>query len=149
MFPFKFASNSKEHNMKSYTLTKAEIQIMNILWEKPEGACVHDIIEEYAEPLETEYFHFPTEVVHDIKFLAFIVQHHSFYIEIFLRSLSFTTNCLHVFSIFSKSIELRSLFTINKKIIFRFFQQGYIIKQTTIRSFQWNNIHFFTNESKG
>ena len=50
MFPFKFASNSKEHNMKSYTLTKAEIQIMNILWEKPEGACVHDIIEEYAEP---------------------------------------------------------------------------------------------------
>ena len=36
--------------MKSYTLTKAEIQIMNILWEKPEGACVHDIIEEYAEP---------------------------------------------------------------------------------------------------
>lgn len=37
-------------NMKSYTLTKAEIQIMNILWEKPEGACVHDIIEEYAEP---------------------------------------------------------------------------------------------------
>ena len=37
-------------NMKSYTLTKAEIQIMNILWEKPEGACVHDIIEEYTEP---------------------------------------------------------------------------------------------------
>ena len=37
-------------NMKSYTLTKAEIQIMNILWEKPEGACVHDIIEKYAEP---------------------------------------------------------------------------------------------------
>ena len=37
-------------NMKSYTLTKAEIQIMNILWEKPEGACVHDIIEEYADP---------------------------------------------------------------------------------------------------
>ena len=36
--------------MKSYTLTKAEIQIMNILWEKPEGACVHDIIEEYADP---------------------------------------------------------------------------------------------------
>ena len=36
--------------MKSYTLTKAEIQIMNILWEKQEGACVHDIIEEYADP---------------------------------------------------------------------------------------------------
>lgn len=36
--------------MKSYTLTKAEIQIMNILWEKADGACVHDIIAQYAEP---------------------------------------------------------------------------------------------------
>ena len=36
--------------MKSYTLTKAEIQIMNILWEKTDGACVHDIIAQYAEP---------------------------------------------------------------------------------------------------
>ena len=35
---------------KSYTLTKAEIQIMNILWEMPEGGCVHDIIEHYDEP---------------------------------------------------------------------------------------------------
>ena len=26
-------------------LTKAEIQIMNILWDMPEGGCVHDIIE--------------------------------------------------------------------------------------------------------
>lgn len=36
--------------MKSYTLTKAEIQIMNILWESPEGACVRDIIAQYADP---------------------------------------------------------------------------------------------------
>ena len=36
--------------MKSYTLTKAEIQIMNILWESPDGACVRDIIAQYAEP---------------------------------------------------------------------------------------------------
>ena len=35
---------------KSYTLTKAEIQIMNILWEMPEGGCVHDIIARYDEP---------------------------------------------------------------------------------------------------
>ena len=36
--------------MKSYTLTKAEIQIMNILWESPDGACVRDIIAQYADP---------------------------------------------------------------------------------------------------
>jgi predicted transcriptional regulator len=35
---------------KTYTLTKAEIQIMNILWEMHEGGCVHDIIEQYEEP---------------------------------------------------------------------------------------------------
>ena len=35
---------------KTYTLTKAEIQIMNILWEMPEGGCVHDIMEHYEEP---------------------------------------------------------------------------------------------------
>ena len=35
---------------KTYTLTKAEIQIMNILWEMPEGGCVHDIIGHYEEP---------------------------------------------------------------------------------------------------
>ena len=35
---------------KTYTLTKAEIQIMNILWEMPEGGCVHDIIAQYDEP---------------------------------------------------------------------------------------------------
>lgn len=35
---------------KSYTLTKAEIQLMNILWEMPEGGCVHDIISRYDEP---------------------------------------------------------------------------------------------------
>ncbi|MBQ8500855.1 MAG: BlaI/MecI/CopY family transcriptional regulator [Bacteroides sp.] len=35
---------------KSYTLTKAEIQIMNILWDLPHGACVHDLIAHYDEP---------------------------------------------------------------------------------------------------
>lgn len=35
---------------KTYTLTKAEMQIMNILWELPEGGCVHDIIAHYDEP---------------------------------------------------------------------------------------------------
>ena len=35
---------------RTYTLTKAEIQVMNILWEMPEGGCVHDIIEHYEEP---------------------------------------------------------------------------------------------------
>lgn len=38
----------KDH--KTYTLTKAEIQIMNILWDMPEGGCVHDIIAHYDEP---------------------------------------------------------------------------------------------------
>ena len=35
---------------KTYTLTKAEMQIMNILWEMPNGGCIHDIIERYEEP---------------------------------------------------------------------------------------------------
>ena len=35
---------------KTYTLTKAEIQVMNILWEMPDGGCVHDIVERYDEP---------------------------------------------------------------------------------------------------
>ena len=30
---------------RTYTLTKAEIQVMNILWEMPDGGCVHDIID--------------------------------------------------------------------------------------------------------
>jgi predicted transcriptional regulator len=38
----------KDH--KTYTLTKAEIQIMNILWEMPDGGCVHDIIARYEDP---------------------------------------------------------------------------------------------------
>lgn len=37
-------------NNKSKTLTKAEIQIMNILWDMPEGGCVHNIIARYDEP---------------------------------------------------------------------------------------------------
>ena len=37
--------------MKKFdTLTKAEMQVMNALWEFPDGACVHDIISRYPEP---------------------------------------------------------------------------------------------------
>ena len=32
------------------TLTKAEMQVMNALWEMPDGGCIHDIIEKYPEP---------------------------------------------------------------------------------------------------
>ena len=35
---------------KFQTLTKAEIQVMNILWELEGGGCIHDIIERYEEP---------------------------------------------------------------------------------------------------
>lgn len=35
---------------KFYTLTRAEMQVMNILWELPEGGCIHKIIERYNEP---------------------------------------------------------------------------------------------------
>lgn len=35
---------------KIQTLTKAEIQVMNILWELEGGGCIHDIIERYEEP---------------------------------------------------------------------------------------------------
>lgn len=32
------------------TLTKAEMQVMNALWELPEGGCIHDIITRYPAP---------------------------------------------------------------------------------------------------
>ena len=32
------------------TLTKAEMQIMSILWELPHGGCIHEIISLYPEP---------------------------------------------------------------------------------------------------
>ena len=35
---------------RSDTLTKAEIQVMNALWEMPEGGCIHDIIAHYPDP---------------------------------------------------------------------------------------------------
>ena len=35
---------------KFQTLTKAEIQVMNILWDLDSGGCIHDIIELYDEP---------------------------------------------------------------------------------------------------
>ena len=36
--------------MKQQTLTKGEIQVMNVLWELQKGACVNDILERYPEP---------------------------------------------------------------------------------------------------
>ena len=36
--------------MKQQTLTKGEMQVMSILWDKQRGACVADIQKEYPEP---------------------------------------------------------------------------------------------------
>lgn len=35
---------------RSDTLTKAEMQVMNALWEMPDGGCIHDIIANYPNP---------------------------------------------------------------------------------------------------
>lgn len=35
---------------KDYTLTRAEMQVMGILWNLPDGGSVHDIVARYAEP---------------------------------------------------------------------------------------------------
>lgn len=32
------------------TLTKSEIQVMNALWDMPDGGCIHDIIARYPDP---------------------------------------------------------------------------------------------------
>lgn len=32
------------------TLTKAEMQVMNALWDLPDGGCIHEIIALYPEP---------------------------------------------------------------------------------------------------
>lgn len=32
------------------TLTKSEIQVMNILWKMEKGACVNDILTQYPDP---------------------------------------------------------------------------------------------------
>lgn len=32
------------------TLTKAEMQVMTILWEMPHGGCIHEIIARYPQP---------------------------------------------------------------------------------------------------
>lgn len=32
------------------TLTKAEMQVMNALWNLPDGGCIHEIIALYPEP---------------------------------------------------------------------------------------------------
>lgn len=32
------------------TLTKSEIQVMNALWDMPDGGCIHDIIARYPAP---------------------------------------------------------------------------------------------------
>ena len=36
--------------MKQQTLTKGEMQVMNVLWDLEKGACVNDILEHYSEP---------------------------------------------------------------------------------------------------
>lgn len=36
--------------MKQQTLTKCEMQVMNILWDMQRGACVNDILAQYPEP---------------------------------------------------------------------------------------------------
>ena len=36
--------------MKNQTLTKSEMQVMNILWEMGRGACVNDLLEHYPDP---------------------------------------------------------------------------------------------------
>ena len=41
----------KNNRMKKFdTLTKAEMHVMNALWDMPDGGCIHDIIEKYPEP---------------------------------------------------------------------------------------------------
>ena len=36
--------------MKQQTLTKREMQVMNILWALDRGACVNDILAQYPDP---------------------------------------------------------------------------------------------------
>ena len=36
--------------MKQQTLTKSEMQVMNILWDLDRGACVNDILAKYPDP---------------------------------------------------------------------------------------------------
>ena len=36
--------------MKQQTLTKSEMQVMNILWSLDRGACVNDILAKYPDP---------------------------------------------------------------------------------------------------
>ena len=36
--------------MKQQTLTKSEMQVMNILWSLGRGACVNDILAQYPDP---------------------------------------------------------------------------------------------------
>ena len=40
----------EQYMKNSDTLTKAEMQVMNALWEMPEGGCIHDIIAHYPDP---------------------------------------------------------------------------------------------------
>ena len=43
-------TEAEQYMKKSDTLTKAEMQLMNALWEMPEGGCIHDIIAHYPDP---------------------------------------------------------------------------------------------------
>lgn len=37
-------------NHKNYTLTKAELQVMEVLWSVGKACDVHEVVERYAEP---------------------------------------------------------------------------------------------------
>ena len=39
-----------KQNNEERQVTKAEMEIMNVLWERGEGMTTHEIIEEYPEP---------------------------------------------------------------------------------------------------
>ena len=39
-----------KRNHEERQLTKSEMEIMNVLWDKAEGMTTHEIIEQYPEP---------------------------------------------------------------------------------------------------
>lgn len=51
MFSLVLRYNQTDFSMKDKkTLTKAEMQVMGILWTMPEGGSVYDVLEHYDEP---------------------------------------------------------------------------------------------------
>ncbi len=45
---FKIRNNMTNH--KNYTLTRAELQVMEVLWSVGKACDVHEVVERYAEP---------------------------------------------------------------------------------------------------